>query len=494
MSALEKQINQTLEKSHKAFAEYKKVDNKAKAAFLYQIAKEIENIGDVLIETVMEESLLPEMRVRGERGRTTNQIQQFAKMLEEGSWLEAIIETGIPDRVPAPKPDLRKMMVPMGPVVVFGAGNFPLAFSVAGGDTASVLAGGNPVVVKGHPAHPKTGKLVANAILKAVDVCEMPEGTFGYIDDSSYEAGQLLVKHPFTKAVAFTGSEKGGRALFDIANKREEPIPVFAEMGSINPVLILPAILKNKPKEVAQQLVNSVNLGAGQFCTNPGLIITQKGSGYDTFIETLTQAVMEASPTNMYSEGILKNYKTGLKSIITQEGVALLNTEDADPESSKAIPVLGTVDASYFKSNSSLHQEIFGPFSLIVTCETEIEVLEVIKALKGQLTCTVFNDLDDLEKNTGAVEELTLKCGRLLFNGVPTGVEVCAAMQHGGPYPASTDSRFTSVGLSAVKRFVRPVSYQDCPDQFLPKELQNNNPLGIWRLLNGEFTKNAVRL
>ncbi len=492
MSALEKQINQTLEKSHEAFADYKKADSKTRAAFLYRIAEEIENIGDVLIETVMEETLLPEMRVRGERGRTTNQIQQFAKMLEEGSWLEAIIETGIPDRAPAPKPDLRKMLVPMGPIVVFGAGNFPLAFSVAGGDTASALAAGNPVVVKGHPAHPKTGRLVANAILKAVEACDVPDGTFGYIEDSSYEAGQLLVKHSLTKAVAFTGSEKGGRALFDIANQREEPIPVFAEMGSINPVLILPSILKNKPKEIAQQLVNSVNLGAGQFCTNPGLIITHKGSGYETFIESLTLAVMEASPTDMYSDGILKNYKTGLQHVLTQDGVSELNTKSADPESSKAVPVLGVVEASYFKANSNLHQEIFGPFSLVVACETEEEVLEVIQSLKGQLTCTVFNDGDDLDKNTSAVEELTLKCGRILFNGVPTGVEVCAAMQHGGPYPASTDSRFTSVGLSAVKRFVRPVSFQDCPDQFLPKELQNSNPLGIWRLLNGEFTRNEI--
>ncbi|MGQ1787167.1 MULTISPECIES: aldehyde dehydrogenase (NADP(+)) [unclassified Saccharicrinis] len=492
MSSLAIQYNEIVDSASRAFLLYKKISGTKKAVFLKQIALEIEDIGDQLIETVMRETSLPEGRVRGERARTINQILQFAQLIEEGSWVEAVIDQGNPDREPLPKPDLRKMLIPMGPIVVFGAGNFPLAFSVAGGDTISALAGGNPVIVKGHPAHPKTGLLVANAILKAVEVCKLPQGTFSYVEESSYEAGQLLVKHPMTKAVAFTGSEKGGRALFDIANERDEPIPVFAEMGSVNPVVILPKALENKGAEMAKQLVASINLGSGQFCTNPGLILVIKGPGYAEFLQTLASEVIASDPTEMFSEGILKNYKSGLTSILHQEGISALNDNPTYMAQPKAVPVLGTVDAETFVNHKNLHQEVFGPFSLVVTCTSADELIKVVKSLKGQLTCTLQSDHNEESDYKELIEYLVLTCGRLLFNGVPTGVEVCPAMQHGGPYPASTDVRFTSVGTAAIKRFVRPISYQDCPEELLPEELKNSNPLGIWRWLNSEWTKQVI--
>ncbi len=489
MSSLAIKIDEVMNLASLAFTEYRKLSGAIKAKFIKQITDEIEQIGDELIHTVMEETALPEARVRGERGRTVNQLLQFAEMIEEGSWVNAIIEEGNPDREPLPKPDLRRMLIPMGPVVVFGAGNFPLAFSVAGGDTASALAGGNPVVVKGHPAHPKTGKLVADAIHRAVEKCNLPQGTFSYIEDSSYDAGQLLVKHSQTKAVAFTGSEKGGRALFDIANQRKEPIPVFAEMGSINPVVVLPKAQEKKYKEISKNLVASVNMGAGQFCTNPGLIITQKEGTLDLFLQALGEEVMAASPTTMYSEGILKNYQTGLSSLLAQDGIATLNLEKVDISGEKAVPVLGTVEARHFISNPEMHKEIFGPFSLVVVCDSADQMEEIAKVLKGQLTCTVHALEEEMEDFKVVIDELMMRCGRILFNGVPTGVEVCAAMQHGGPYPASTDVRFTSVGTEAIKRFVRPVSFQDWPDSLLPLELQRENMLGIWRKVNGRLTK-----
>ncbi len=491
MTELTKQIDSLMNEASEAFAVYGKTSGAERSAFLKLVAEEIENLGDKLIETVMAETALPEGRVRGERGRTTNQILQFAQLVEEGSWVEAIIEKAQPERQPMPKSDIRRMMVPMGPVVVFGAGNFPLAFSVAGGDTASALAGGNPVVVKGHPAHPKTSQLVANAIEAAVKKAGLPKGTFSFVEDEGHETGKLLVEHPTTKAVAFTGSERGGRALYDMAAKRKEPIPVFAEMGSINPVVVLPEALATRPDTLAGQLVASVNLGAGQFCTNPGLIITVKGDGYDTFIQSMATAVKEASPTTMYHDNILINYKSGAVKAFEQIGVSSVG-EQVEIESTQAVPAIATVDAATFMENPVLHEEVFGPFSLVVTCDSKAELLSVIKALKGQLTATLHGEATELPANKDVMDAMVDRCGRILFNGVPTGVEVCPAMQHGGPYPACTDSRFTSVGTTAIKRFVRPVSYQDCPDALLPAELQNSNPLNIWRLVDSNQTKDAI--
>ncbi len=493
MTPIKKNVDQVLQSATEAFAEYRNTTGAERAAFLTQIATEIELLGDALITTVMEETFLPEARVRGEKGRTTNQILQFAEMVKEGSWKEVIIEVGNPNRQPLPKPDLRRMMVPMGPIVVFGAGNFPLAFSVAGGDTASVLAGGNPVVVKGHPAHPKTSRMVASAITKAVEKQKLPAGTFSFIEDSGHETGRLLVEHPSTKGVAFTGSEKGGRALYDLAAKREEPIPVFAEMGSINPVVVLPLALANKTEEIAKQLVSSLNMGVGQFCTNPGLILTTKTKGFDAFLKALSSEVMSATSGTMYHEGILMNYNEGAKLAFEQDGVESVSAIPFSPSQYKAVPSVGVVEGAVFLKNPQLHKEVFGPFSLVVSCKNKTELLEVIKALGGQLTTTIHGAGEEFGMNRDILEELSQICGRVLFNGVPTGVEVCPAMQHGGPYPAATDSRFTSVGTMAIKRFVRPVSFQDCPNALLPTELQNANPLNIWRQVNGHLTKAAIQ-
>lgn len=491
MQTIKETINTTLENATAAFPQYSKLSGKQRADFLRSVSKEINNLGDKLIETVVQETYLPEGRVRGEMGRTTGQLNKFADLLDEGSWLEATIDVGDPRRKPLPKPDLRKILVPIGPVVVFGAGNFPLAFSVAGGDTASALAGGNPVVVKGHPAHPKTGELVARAIKKAVQKAELPEGVFGYIQDASYESGQLLVQHPITNAVGFTGSLKGGRALYDLAAQREQPIPVFAEMGSVNPVVILKEALKHNYETIAAKLVASVNQNAGQFCTNPGLIITTSSDGFDSFTAELSKQVKEAAGAKMFSDSALRNYKLNADKMFSHSEVSTIEkgTESADDT---VMAALAMVRATDFMAMPDLHEEVFGPFSLVVVCDSDRQLLQVLQSLKGQLTTTVHATDEELVERSEVLEALMLKSGRVLLNGVPTGVEVCAAMQHGGPYPASTDARFTSVGVSAIKRFVRPVSYQDFPDLLLPDELKNSNPLNIMRVVNNVWTKDRI--
>jgi 2,5-dioxopentanoate dehydrogenase len=445
-----------------------------------------------LIETVMEETHLPEGRIRGEKDRTIGQLAKFAQLVEEGSWVEATIDTGDAHRLPAPKPDLRKMLVPIGPVVVFGAGNFPLAFSVAGGDTASALAGGNPVIVKGHPSHPRTGKLVAKAICSAVQKQNLPEGTFQFIDAPSYESGQLLVMHPATKAVGFTGSEQGGRTLFNLAAQREEPIPVFAEMGSINPVVILEQAMAQLHHEIAAKLVTSVAMGAGQFCTNPGLIVAKRTNGFDQFVAELSEQVKAVAGAKMFSENVLRNYRENSALMLSHREVSQISKDANSDLNEYVVPVLAQVNATDFIKKPTLHKEVFGPFSLLVVCSNDAELKQVIASLKGQLTTTLFATTDELKQKRELIDELTQKCGRLLLNGVPTGVEVCAAMHHGGPYPATTDSRFTSVGVTAIKRFVRPVAFQDFLDELLPVELQNSNPLGIWRTINNQLTTQNI--
>lgn len=492
MNNLNTTVDQALVDSLKAFKTFKNISGKDRAIFLRLIGEEIINLGDELVQTCIEETNLPEPRIVGERGRTVDQLNKFADLIDEGSWLEATIDTGNPQRLPAPKPDLRRLLVPIGPVVVFGAGNFPLAFSVAGGDTASALAGGNTVIVKAHPAHPKTGELVAQAIQKAIVKLNLPEGIFHFIADSGYESGQLLVKHDFTKAVAFTGSFTGGMALVELAAKRKEPIPVFAEMGSTNPVIILKEALKTNFTEIAAKLVSSVNLGAGQFCTNPGLIITTKAEGFNEFVAELSMQVKNVSGAKMFSEGVMRNYTLGSENIFSHSEVSLIGKGKVGTDADNVPPVIGLVSAADFKNRPTLHEEVFGPFSLVVSCDSETQILEVLEILKGQLTSTIYAQENELIEHKEIIDTLSDKCGRLLLNGVPTGVEVCSAMQHGGPFPASSDSRFSSVGTSAIKRFVRPVSYQDFPQTFLPKELQNSNPLQIWRLLNNKWSKDPV--
>lgn len=480
------EVNAAMEKAHTAFHSYRLFTGQQKSAFLRAIAAEIENLGDQLIDAAMTEAGLPEGRVRGERGRTMNQLRLFADHVEEGSWVNAIIETAQPDRKPFPKADLRTMLQPMGPVVVFTASNFPLAFSTAGGDTASALASGCPVVVKGHEAHPVTNELVSLAIQKAAKKTGMPDGVFSMLN-GDYKTGGALVKHPLTTAVAFTGSLRGGRALYDIANKRANPIPVFAEMGSVNPICILQSALDQRGDEIAKTLAGSVALGAGQFCTNPGLVFVPE-NGHEAFVKTLAEAMQAANGQCMLNGGIFENYHNRLSHALSQKGVQGIHVSQKT-KVADVLPSAGVTTAENFLSNPDLQEEVFGPFTLVVTYKTGSQLIELAKAMEGQLTATIFGEKHELIHHRNLINELSQIAGRLLINGVPTGVEVCHAMQHGGPYPASTDGRFTSVGTEAINRFVRPVCFQNFMTELLPAALQEGNPLGIWRKVNGEMKK-----
>jgi alpha-ketoglutaric semialdehyde dehydrogenase len=478
-----------IQKAKKAFASYQKVSGKDKATFLNAIADEIENLGDELIERACAESGLPKGRITGERGRTTGQLRLFAKLVEEGSWVDAVVDTANPNRIPVPKPDLRKMAFPVGPVVVFTASNFPLAFSTSGGDTASALASGCPVIVKAHESHLGTNQLVADAIIKAAQKTNMPDGVFSSLTGKGFKLGTDLVKHPDVKSVAFTGSFRGGKALYDTALEREEPIPVFAEMGSINPVFIFEDKLQKDASAAAELFAGSITLGAGQFCTNPGLIIAPKGEGLNNFTSSLAKAFENKVPEVMLNPGIHENYRKNRDEITGNEGVSIIAESKEEAADLKGKPVAALVDAEQFISNPNLAEEVFGPFSLIVAYESTVELEKIIGSLKGQLTASVIGTDKDVSENIEVIGKLKEKVGRLIFNAAPTGVEVGYGMQHGGPFPATTDGRFTSVGTDAIKRFVRPVAFQDAPQEFLPSELKDGNPLNIWRKVNGELEK-----
>lgn len=483
------EIETAAEGARAAFTIYKDFPGTKKAAFLRAIAEEIEALGAVLLDAYCQESGLPEGRAQGERGRTLGQLRAFASLLEEGSWVEASIDLAQPDRQPIPKVDLRKMFFPIGPVAVFGSSNFPLAFSTAGGDTASALAAGCPVIVKSHPMHAGTGELVAAAVTKAAARTGMPKGVFSNLNSSGIEVGQQLVMHPNIKAVGFTGSIKGGTALYKLANERPEPIPVFAEMGSINPVVALPSALEEKGEYWAAQYASSITVGAGQFCTNPGLLLGIKSKALTHFIKTLGTEIMKLEPICMLHPNIHQNYERNKTEVSNQLGVVVI-ADYADPTNANfAQQRVLTVDGTAFLENPSLHKEVFGPFSLIVQCADKEELTSVLNRLEGQLTGTVLGNPGELEIFGQAIDALRGRVGRLIFNGVPTGVEVCPSMQHGGPFPASTDSRFTSVGTTSIKRWVRPISFQNWPQEALPKELKDGNPLGIMRLVDGAYTK-----
>ncbi len=490
--ASSEEINKAVDLATKAFDLYRSIDGKRKSEFLNAIADEILALGDNLVEVYCTESGLPEGRARGERGRTVFQLRSFAGLVEEGSWVEATIDTAIPDREPIPKPDLRKMMVPLGTVVVFGASNFPLAYSTAGGDTASALAAGCPVIVKSHPMHAGTGELIASAIIKAAKDTGMPEGVFSNLNSSGIEVGVQLVKHPGVKAVGFTGSIQGGRALYDLASNREEPIPVFAEMGSINPVVILPNALKAKRQNLAGTYANSITLGTGQFCTNPGLILGIKGDELTEFTKDLADEIVKIEPSCMLHPNIIGAYERNKSKAIEQPALAVVAQFDEDIDVNYARQAITTVEGKEFLLNPTLHQEVFGPFSMVVQCEDDTELEAIISELEGQLTGTIISEDEDAERYESVIEALKNRVGRIIFNGVPTGVEVAPSMLHGGPYPASTDSRFTAVGIHAIKRWVRPFSYQNWPDNMLPDELKNANPLNISRLVDGEYSKMKI--
>lgn len=492
--ATEKEIDEAISKATTAFEIYKRTSFEQRAEFLDSIADEIMQLGDELIERAHLESGLPEARITGERGRTVGQLKIFASLLREGSFVEAIIDTALPDRKPLPRSDLRRMMHPIGPVAVFAASNFPLAFSTAGGDTASALASGCPVVVKAHSSHLGTNELVASAIINAAQKCKMPDGVFSSLIGEGAQLGQQLVKHPKIKAVGFTGSFRGGMALLKAAvNEREEPIPVYAEMSSINPVLVLPNKIKQDVDAVASQLSASITLGVGQFCTNPGLVYVLKDENTEVFILKLAQALQQVLPATMLNQTICGAYYKERQQLLSTQNVETVWTGDEEKEDYKGSASLAKTTAKNFCENSTLQNEVFGPTSLVVVCENENGLQSALQSLHGQLTGTVIGNPDDFKEFQNCIEILTSKVGRLIYNGVPTGVEVCHAMMHGGPFPSTTFAHFTSVGTEAIKRFLRPVCYQDCPQEFLPDALKDENPLHIMRKLNGEFSRDEVR-
>lgn len=484
-------IKVVAQQSFEAFKVYRNSSLKQRAALMRSIAVALEACGDELIHTAMQETNLPETRLRGERARTIFQLTSYAAACERGEAIDARIDTAEPNKNP-PKPDIRKMMIGLGPIVVFGSSNFPFAYSTAGGDTASALAAGCSVIVKAHPAHPKTSTIVAKAIDKAVANNNLPASIFQHVYGASFEIGKALVVNEHIKAVGFTGSFTGGKQLFDWAHQRKEPIPVFAEMGSINPVFLLNEKLSSSPKEIAQQFAASITLGVGQFCTNPGLIIGLKSEALTIFIDTLGKAIHSIQAAKMLHEGIAKAYQEKKIKALQQNDVELVNESELMNDGISANPTIATVSAKTFLNNSVLHQEVFGPYSLIVQCEDIHEMNLIAENLEGQLTSTIIGTIDEIQLNDSLIQSIKNICGRIIFNGVPTGVEVCYSMQHGGPFPATTDSRFSAVGPDAIQRFVRPISFQNWPDALLPDELKNANPLNIWRIVNNELTKSTI--
>lgn len=470
-----------------AFDAYRETGLEERAKFLELIAAEIEALGDELIERAALESGLPVARLQGERGRTCGQLRLFANVVGRGDWLGVRIDPALPDRKPLPRADLRQRKIALGPVAIFGASNFPLAFSVAGGDTASALAAGCPVVVKGHPSHPGTGELVASAIAAAVKKAGLPEGVFSLINGGR-EVGAALVAHPKIKAVGFTGSRQGGLALAAIAAARAEPIPVYAEMSSINPVLLFPHAVKARGAELGKAFVGSLSMGAGQFCTNPGLVLAFDGAELDVFTAAAVEALGEVAPAVMLSTDICSAYQHGVEALIANPRAKLLGRGVESDAPNRCRPALFEVAGADFIGDETLSKEIFGSSSVIIRCRNADEMKTVLEQLEGQLTATLHLDDADIDLAGRFLPVLERKAGRILANGWPTGVEVCHAMVHGGPFPSTSDSRTTSVGSLAIERFLRPVCYQNLPSALLPEALSNGNPLDLVRLIDGKWS------
>ncbi len=482
-----------LQKATAAFHIFGKMPGKQRAIFLRAIAEEIENLGNSLIKKAIAETGLPEPRLVGERSRTVGQLRMFAQLLDEGSFAEAVIDTALPDRQPLPRADIRRVLVPTGSVVVFSVSNFPLAYSTAGGDVASALAAGCPVIVKAHESHPGTHALVADAVRAAAEKTGMPDGVFSSLFGRGFALGKYLVEHPLTKNVAFTGSQAGGRALFDMAAARPEPIPVFAEMSSTNPVFLLPEKISANSENVARQLAASININAGQFCTCPGLIFLLENADTPQFLENLKTAFATFAPVTMLNPGIFQNFEKKKTDALAEKTVSTEFAATRDSEKLSGFAAVASVFGKDFLKNPKLQDEVFGPFSLVVRCKNKSEMLKIAEILEGQLTATIWAADSEMKRWTDLFEILERKAGRLIFNGVPTGLEVCAAIHHGGPYPATTDGRFTAVGSGAIRRFLRPVCFQNFPEKMLPAALRNSNPLKIWRLVNGEWTKQKIK-
>lgn len=492
-SATPEEVETSVRLAAKAFESYRRTSGRERASFLRSIAANIEAIAAEVIDRAGQETALPQARLQSETGRTCGQLRLFAQVAEEGSWVNARIDRAEPERKPLPKPDIRSMLRPLGPILVFGASNFPLAFSTAGGDTASALAAGNPVIVKAHPAHPGTSELIGGAIEKSIRECGLPEGVFSLLFDAGTRVGTDLVKHPLVKGGGFTGSTAAGRALMDLAASRPDPIPFFAEMGSTNPVFILPGAMRERGEAIAAGLHGSFTLGGGQFCTKPGMVFLQQGPEAQQFSEKLGQLVKTSPPFHLLTKGIGSSYesaigrrKAGADSKLISEGASAQGDDGFTVRSA----LFQTEAAAFLQSD--LSGEIFGPTTLLVNDASREQILAIAKSLGGHLTATIHGTEDDLRDYADLIAVLETKVGRLLFNAFPTGVEVSHAMVHGGPYPSTSDGRSTSVGSQAIFRFARPVCYQGFPDATLPDELKNANPLKIWRMVDGEMRRDPA--
>jgi alpha-ketoglutaric semialdehyde dehydrogenase len=487
--ANDQDLQLAFESAARDFEALRKITPDRRAAFIEQIGEEIFAIGDDLLVAAHTETGLPiAERLVGERERTINQLKMFAALIREGSWVDARIDHAIPERKPQ-KPDIRRLLIAIGPVAVFSASNFPLAFSVAGVDTASALAAGCPVVVKAHPAHPATSELTARAIMNAAEKTSMPGGVFSLLHSTRNEFAIAVVQHPLAKAVGFTGSLRGGRALFDAAARRPDPIPVYAEMGSVNPVFILPGALSERAEAIAKGLKSSVLVGTGQLCTCPGLAIGIGDENFMRFSKELQQLIAGSAAGPMLHAGILRAYEAGLERLAAIDGVETTQSAGpADPSKMEGRPAVFLTGPDTFMKHRALSEENFGPSTVVVRCRSREDIFAIARNLEGHLTATIHGTAQDLSDYAALISILEEKVGRIVFNGFPTGVELCPSMQHGGPYPATTDSKTTSVGTGAVLRFVRPVAYQNFPDGALPLELQNANPRGLWRLVDGQWT------
>jgi alpha-ketoglutaric semialdehyde dehydrogenase len=501
-------VDDALNAAMTAFKSFREISLQQRAEFLEKIAAALEHRQEKLIKTAARETHLSPARLRTELERTQWQLYSYGKACAEGAWLDLRIDT---PKIPGPadnaagdqKPktvswkehqhqnDLRKMLLPLGPVVVFGASNFPFAYSTAGGDTACALAAGCPVIVKAHPAHAETSRLVAEAVKEAAAALGLPEAVFQHLE-GGFELGQALVLHPHTRAVGFTGSVEGGRALFDLAAGRAVPIPVFAEMGSINPVFLLPEGLGQDAEGTAKNFLQSVTGSAGQFCTKPGVLVGIEGSALDTFERYLSENVGLVPPAEMLHPGIAKAFQHKRADALDVAGVSVAGTLSCPVGRNDSIPTIATVAADVYLKEPLLHQEVFGPYALLVRCRDEKQMLLVAASIEGQLTCTLVASTDELKRQPELIATLRERCGRFIRNGVPTGVEVVPAMMHGGPYPATTDSRFTAVGADGIRRFARPVCYQNWEEELLPEELKDANPLGLWRTINGKLTNDKI--
>lgn len=479
-------LKEIVQSSAEAFQWFKQANVEKRYLLMLEIARQIESLDEELIETAHQETNLPSTRLSGEKARTVNQWRSYAEAMRSGLVLDVRLDVQREQNI-----DIRKTMIPLGTVVIFGASNFPFAFSTAGGDTASAIAAGNTVIVKGHPGHPKTAEMMGKAICKAVAELGYPKGIFAQVF-GGIETGAELVRHPVVKAVGFTGSFQGGKALFDLAAKRQEPIPVFSEMGSINPLFLMPDRLKNADSDLADQYVGSLTMGTGQFCTNPGVLVVIKGAGYKNLLGMIKERIASKEAEAMLHPGIASNYQQHTTEFAAHPSIQVI-AEGKEGGENTGQAVLARTTAAEFTADRNLCGEVFGPFGLIVECENLEEMESVARSLEGQLTCTFLALEKELEKYGNLINLVREKCGRVIFNNFPTGVAVCMAMQHGGPYPASTDSRFSSVGGDAIKRFMRPIAFQNWPESQLPDELRNENTLGVYRTVNGTITKDDIK-